>query len=542
MTVNGQIPGPTLEVNNGDSLVINVVNRAKKNVTIHWHGVRQNTTAWADGPEFITQCPIRPGESYTYRFTISGQEGTLWWHAHSSWIRATVYGAIVIRPKEGTSYPFAKPNRDSVIILGEWWNVNPLAVIREAMRTGGAPNVSDAYTINGQPETVRVPIDSGETNLIRVINAALNQQLFFGIANHKLTVVGADASYVKPFTTNVLMLGAGAPLDNTITTAILEYKTTPYPAKGSSSKPVMPTLPAFDDTATATAFTTSFRSPNKVSVPTDIDENLFITVGLGLNPCPPNAPSSTCQAPFRSRFIASMNNVSFVLPSNFSILQADHQSVPGVFTTDFPAMPPVAFDYTGTVQIVLQGTNIVAAENHPIHLHGYDFYILAEGFGNFNPAKDTSKFNLVDPPLRNTANVPVNGWVVIRFVADNPVAWFMHCHFDVHVSLGFAMVFLVENGVGELETLQKPPADLPVTLPTCVPRGEDRLVWLDDMIGLQMEVGCTSKQLLKFETGFDPCDGLNGLGYARLLGSIETFIITFTGWLGHMLDPYCETP
>nr|GEY70597.1 laccase-12-like isoform X1 [Tanacetum cinerariifolium] len=315
-----------------------------------------------------------------------GQEGTLWWHAHSSWVRATVYGAIVIRPKEGTSYPFAKPNRDSVIILGEWWNVNPLAVIKEAMRTGGAPNVSDAYTINGQPgdlyncstnETVIVPIDSGETNLIRVINAALNQQLFFGIANHKLTVVGADASYVKPFTTNVLMLGAGettdvlikadqppaqyyiaaqayvsglgAPLDNTITTAILEYKTAPYPAKGSSSKPVMPTLPAFDDTSTATAFTTSFRSPNKVSVPTDIDENLFITVALGLNPCPPNAPSN--------------------------------------------------------------------------------------------------------PPLRNTANVPVNGWVVIRFVADNPGAWFMHCHFDVHISLGFAMVFLVENGVGELETL-----------------------------------------------------------------------------------------
>ncbi|KAJ0855801.1 putative laccase [Helianthus annuus] len=74
MTVNGQLPGPTLEVNNGDSLVINVVNRAKENVTIHWHGVRQITTAWADGPEFITQCPIRPGGSYTYRFKISGQE------------------------------------------------------------------------------------------------------------------------------------------------------------------------------------------------------------------------------------------------------------------------------------------------------------------------------------------------------------------------------------------------------------------------------------------------------------------------------------
>lgn len=82
------------------------------------HGVRQIRTAWADGPEFITQCPIRPGGSYTYRFMISGQEGTLWWHAHSSWLRATVYGAIVIRPKERDSYPFAKPNHESVIVLG----------------------------------------------------------------------------------------------------------------------------------------------------------------------------------------------------------------------------------------------------------------------------------------------------------------------------------------------------------------------------------------------------------------------------------------
>ncbi|KAJ0465887.1 putative laccase [Helianthus annuus] len=512
MTVNGQLPGPTLEVNNGDSLVINVVNRAKENVTIHWHGVRQITTAWADGPEFITQCPIRPGGSYTYRFKISGQEGTLWWHAHSSWVRATVYGALVIRPKEGDSYPFPKPKRDSVVLLGEWWNANPLDVIREAMRTGGAPNISDAYTINGQPETVIVPIDSGETNLIRVINSGLNQQLFFTIANHKLTVVGADASYVKPFTTNVLMLGPGqttdvlikadqpparyyiaarayasaqgAPFDNTTTTAILEYKSAPCPAKGISSKPVMPTLPAYNDTATATAFTTSFRSPKKVEVPTNIDENLFITAGLGINPCPRGAPASSCQAPNRTRFTASMNNMSFVLPSNFSVLQAHHHGVPGVFTTDFPAKPPVAFDYTGNVsrslwqptrgtkvyklkygakvQIVLQGTSIFTAENHPIHLHGYDFYILAEGFGNFNPATDTSKFNLVDPPLRNTASLPVNGWAVIRFVADNPGAWIMHCHLDVHIGWGLATVFLVDNGIGEMETLQQPPADLPV--------------------------------------------------------------------------------
>ncbi|RVW42413.1 Laccase-12 [Vitis vinifera] len=456
------------------------------------HGIRQMRTGWADGPEFVTQCPIRPGGSYTYRFTIQGQEGTLWWHAHSSWLRATVYGALIIHPKPGSSYPFTKPKRETPILLGEWWDANPIDVVRQATRTGAAPNVSDAYTINGQPgdlyncsskDTVIVPIDSGETNLLRVINSGLNQELFFTVANHKFTVVAADASYTKPFTTSVIMLGPGqttdvlitgdqtparyymaarayqsaqgAPFDNTTTTAILEYKSAPCPAKkGVSTTPVFPSLPAFNDTATVTAFSKSFRSPGKVEVPTDIDESLFFTVGLGLNRCPPKFKSSQCQG------------------------------IPGVFTTDYPAAPPVKFDYTGNVsrslwqpvpgtklyklkygsrvQVVVQGTSIFTAENHPIHLHGYDFYIIAEGFGNFNPSSDTSKFNLVDPPLRNTVAVPVNGWAVIRFVADNPGVWLMHCHLDVHITWGLAMAFLVENGVGALQSIEPPPADLPL--------------------------------------------------------------------------------
>ncbi|KAF5738434.1 laccase-like multicopper oxidase 2 [Tripterygium wilfordii] len=106
--------------------------------------------------------------------------------------------------------------------MGEWWKADPIRVVRQATRTGAAPNISDAYTINGQPgdlyncsrnDTVIVPINTGDTNLLRVINAALNQELFFTIANHKFTVVGADAAYLKPFTTSVLMLGPGQTTD-----------------------------------------------------------------------------------------------------------------------------------------------------------------------------------------------------------------------------------------------------------------------------------------------------------------------------------------
>nr|CAD1841883.1 unnamed protein product [Ananas comosus var. bracteatus] len=240
ITVNGQYPGPTLEVNNGDSLVIKAVNKAKYNLTLHWHGVRQLRNGWADGPEFVTQCPIRPGASYTYRFTIQKQEGTLWWHAHNSWLRATVHGAIVIRPKEGTTYPFPMPQREFPVII----------------------------------ETTILPVAAGETNLLRFVNAAMENEHFISIAGHSMTVVGIDAAYTKPYTTPYLMLapgqttdvlvttnqppgryylaahvyesGRGIPFDNTTTTAILEYKSGACGAGGPP--PRLPVLPAFNDT------------------------------------------------------------------------------------------------------------------------------------------------------------------------------------------------------------------------------------------------------------------------------------------------------
>ncbi|KAM1553032.1 hypothetical protein PS1_005807 [Malus domestica] len=517
ITVNGQFPGPTLEVRNGDSVAVKVTNRARYNITIHWHGLKQQNNPWADGPEYVTQCPIQPGATYTYRFTIKDQEGTLWWHAHSRWLRATVYGALIIYPRLGSPYPFPMPKREVPILLGEWFDRDPQDVMRLAAFTGGAPNVSDAYTINGEPgdlyrcskkETIRIPVVSGESLLLRVINSALNQELFFTVANHQLTVVGADSSYTRPFTTRVIMIGPGqttdvlltadqrparyymaarayataqnAPFDNTTTTAILEYKNAASSNQGLA--PVFPTLPAYNDTATATAYTAQIKSPSQVRVPTQIDEYLFFTVGLGLYNCTvPNSPR--CQGPNNTRFAASMNNVSFVLPRTNSLMQAAYYGVPGVFTTDFPPIPPVQFNYTGNVprglwsprrgtklyrlkycanvQIVLQDTSIVTTEDHPMHLHGYHFYVIGSGFGNYNPSTDPARFNLIDPPQRNTIGTPPGGWVAIRFKADNPGVWLMHCHLDSHLFLGLAMAFLVENGIGPLQSVIPPPPDLP---------------------------------------------------------------------------------
>ncbi|EMS63105.1 Laccase-3 [Triticum urartu] len=327
ITVNGQFPGPTIEVHDGDTLAIKAVNRAQYNVTLHWHGLRQLRNGWADGPEFVTQCPIRPGSSYTYRFTVQEQEGTLWWHAHSSWLRATVHGALVILPKRGRPYPFPKPAKEFPVVLAEWWRRDPIAVLRQSMVTGAGPNVSDAILINGQPgdflqcssqvkliigdhhaETSIIPVVAGETNLLRIINAAMNSELFVSLAGHKMTVVAADAMYTKPFETTVVLLGPGqttdvlvtahaapgryylgarvyasargVPVDNTTATAIFQYKKAA--AGAGAGAPMFPAmLPANNDTKTATAFSNSIRSPRPVKVPGPVtQEELEKILGL----------------------------------------------------------------------------------------------------------------------------------------------------------------------------------------------------------------------------------------------------------------------
>ncbi|XP_057725803.1 laccase-3-like [Arachis stenosperma] len=520
LTVNGQFPGPAIEVRDGDSLAIKVVNAGPYNISIHWHGLRMLRNPWADGPSYVTQCPIQPGGSYTYRFTIQNQEGTLWWHAHTGFLRATVYGAFIIHPKQGSSYPFTQPKREFPILLGEWFDRDPMALLRQTQLTGAAPNVSVAYTINGQPgdlyrcssqETVRVPVDVGETILLRIINSALNQELFFSIANHRMTVVGTDAAYTKPFNTGVIMIGPGqtinvlvtanqppgryymaarayqtamnAAFDNTTTTAILEYKSASCSRKGPAPRPILPALPAFNDTATATAYTSGIRGMSKINIFRDAaDANLFFTVGLGLINCTnPNSPR--CQGPNGTRFTASINNNSFVLPRTTSLMQAYYQGIPGVFTTDFPPVPPLQFNYSGNVprglwtptpgtrllklkygtrvQLVFQDTNIVTTEDHPMHIHGFHFFVVGSGFGNFNPSTDPARFNLVDPPVKNTIGTPPGGWVAIRFVADNPGIWFLHCHIDSHLNWGLATALLVENGVGPSQSVIPPPPDLP---------------------------------------------------------------------------------
>ncbi|BAT84248.1 hypothetical protein LR48_Vigan03g114500 [Vigna angularis] len=524
VTVNGLYPGPTLEVREGDAVIIHVVNKSPYNITIHWHGIFQLFSAWADGPEYVTQCGIRPQHSYTYKFNVIKQEGTVWWHAHASVLRATVHGAFIIHPRSG-KLPFPKPYKHVPIILGDWYDGNVVDIYEHVLAAGDV-RVSDAFTINGLPgdlfncskqQTYKLKLRQGKTYLLRMINAAFNNNLFFKIANHKFTVVALDASYIEHYVTDVITIAPGqtadvllkadqpigsyymaatpyvvgqpSPLfDNTTTRGLVVYEG--YTASLRDSKPIMPLLPPFNATAIANAFFTNITglvgAPHWVPVPLEVDERMLITISINLERCPKNG---TCLGLFQQKFSASMNNESFTLPvgKGYSMLEASFYNVSGVYTTDFPDYPTQTFDFTSpknaldlsrvftttkttkvkklkfnsTVEVVFQNTAILNAQSHPMHLHGFSFHILAQGFGNYDAARDRVKFNLVNPQIRNTIAVPAGGWAVIRFQANNPGMWFVHCHVDDHQLWGLNMAFEVESGPTDSTSLPPPPADLP---------------------------------------------------------------------------------
>lgn len=82
------------------------------------HGARQMYNPWHDGPAYVTQCPIQPQQNFTQTIVLDKEEGTLWWHAHNDWTRASVHGALIIYPKPGNERPY-KHDGEQTIILGE---------------------------------------------------------------------------------------------------------------------------------------------------------------------------------------------------------------------------------------------------------------------------------------------------------------------------------------------------------------------------------------------------------------------------------------
>lgn len=165
---NGQIPGPMIRITQGDRIRVVFKNELPEATSIHWHGLRVPNNMDGVAEPAITQQPVKPGETFTYEFTVK-DAGTFFYHSHvetDRQIPAGLSGSLIVDPKK----PARQVAVDYTVMLQEW-RVNPqTGRTWPAMPAMSEPNF---FTVNGKafPATETLEVKKGQRVRIRFIGA-----------------------------------------------------------------------------------------------------------------------------------------------------------------------------------------------------------------------------------------------------------------------------------------------------------------------------------------------------------------------------------
>ncbi|CAO2830687.1 unnamed protein product [Amaranthus hypochondriacus] len=515
ITINGMFPGPTITAQQGDTIVVDVTNSlGTENLSIHWHGIRQIGTPWYDGTEGVSQCPIVPGDTFTYKFVVD-RAGTYLYHAHYGMQREEgLNGIIHVSVPNGQSEPFAY-DFDESLLLTDWYHKSaqehatglasiPFVWVNEPesllIQGRGRFNCSLVNTSSeiGQCNVTSpdcspyvLTVVPGKLYRLRIASLTSLSALNFEIQGHNMTVVEADGHYVEPFEVKNLFIYSGE-------TYSVIVKTNQDPSKNYwITTNVVSRMPK---TPTGLAIFNYNPNPplqNPPTVPTKgpiwnntaprLAQSLAIKARDGFIEPPPANPDRlimllNTQKKVNGYIKWAINNVSFTFPTTPYLIALKENKLRNKLHRVFDQRPPPTgydwqnydirvpppnlnattsnslyhLEFNTTIDIVLQNANMINpnnSETHPWHLHGHDFWVLGYGEGKFDPFNDPKKYNLVNPILKNTVPLHPYGWTAIRFKSDNPGVWLFHCHLDSHFSMGMGIVF--EEGierVGKLPT------------------------------------------------------------------------------------------
>ncbi|KAG2160191.1 multi-copper oxidase laccase-like protein [Suillus bovinus] len=447
LVVNNQFPGPIIEVNSGDELVVNVINQLPNGTTIHWHGQLQNGTNYMDGTSGITQCPIPPGMNYTYRFTINpNQYGTFWYHAHASTQYTDgIYGPFIIHsPNEPI---FGQYDREALVILSDWYDVMSSGLLTQYLSSAGidgsnygginpgAEPPPDSGLINGKMTGSSFDLEPNLRYRLRIINMGTLTEFMFSVDSHVLSVVEADGTSLVPVDVHRVPIHVAQRYSVILTT---NQTAGSYNVRGEMqsscyklSNPNLNTMVLATMTYGASPTTPNTQDWSDAIPALCLDLNsTMIVPQIAMDP--PNSTESvqvfmsfeqTVQSG-GTQTLAFINSTSWLSDTtNPTLLQ---MSKAGIQT---------AFDSN---QLVVVNDNITVFDlivnnyddsSHPFHLHGHIFWIIGEGDGSYISG------------VRDTLTLPGYGWVAIRFITDNPGLWAFHCHIGWHMAAGLLMQF-----------------------------------------------------------------------------------------------------
>lgn len=203
---NGSVPGPTIEVNEGDRVRVILHNKLPEATTIHWHGLEVPLNM--DGVPFISQPMVEPGGTFTYEFTLY-QNGTFFYHSHGAMQEMMgMIGLFVIHPKKHNT-PHC--HKDFGLILQEW------ALLPNNPVPNSLAMEFNWLTINGKagPATTPMIVKQGERVRLRVVNLGMDHHPMH-IHGNQFYVTGTEGGRIPEtawFPGNTVLVGVAQARD-----------------------------------------------------------------------------------------------------------------------------------------------------------------------------------------------------------------------------------------------------------------------------------------------------------------------------------------
>jgi FtsP/CotA-like multicopper oxidase with cupredoxin domain len=452
---NGQLPGLAIRAKVGQTLRVKVVNGLDVPTSVHWHGMHQPDTWQMDGVTGVSRAPIPPGSSFTYKFKAT-PAGTHWYHSHTGVQYGDgLFGPLIV---EEETPPIAY-DREEILLINDWFVESSEAILagllKSSEKSSGArmAGMKMASESPGQksvgekdmavknlpassgesasrPDIKRSPpgmqmadigdvsfqsglfngrgrfgdnpaapltaidVNPGETLRLRLINGSSTYAFRFQIDGHRMTIIASDGAPLAPVDVDNLTINVGERYDVLLRSGgsgVSWIRAVTLDGKESLAVLRYPGAPQGEPAATPVTWGERMLAADEMRSPAPVS----------LAPNPREIPL---------RLGGTMTPYAWDINGQF-----------------FPKADTIALSADEAVRFIMENPT---GMDHPFHLHGHYFYVLGK----------PDALNLVDPPQKDTVNVPAGTTLVLQWQATNPGRWFFHCHIEWHVETGMARI------------------------------------------------------------------------------------------------------
>lgn len=441
--INGQFPGPRVDVVTNDNIILNLINKLDQPFLLTWNGIKQRKNSWQDGV-LGTNCPIPPNSNFTYKFQPKDQIGTYTYFPSTQIHKAAGgFGGLNIYARPRIPVPYPAPAGDFTLLVGDWYKTNH-KTLAQSLDSGKSFPFPDGVLINGQTHPSFTG-DQGKTYMFRISNVGYSTSLNFRIQGHAMKLVESEGSHTVQNTYDSLDLHVGQSMSILVT---LNQPPKDYYIVASTrfTKTVLTTTAVLHYSNSQTPVSGPVPAGPTYQINWSMTQARTIRWNLTANAARPNPQGSfhygkvpttrtivlANSAPLingKQRY--AVNRVSYINPDT-PLKLADYFNINGVFTTDsiqsLPSGGP-AYLATSVMPVNLHEFIEVVFQNNENtmqswHLDGYDFWVVGYGSGQWAPASRKS-YNLVDAVTRHTAQVYPNAWTSILISLDNQGMWNM---------------------------------------------------------------------------------------------------------------------